>query len=47
LAYALKRYPKTASKIARVWWMGGAVRVGGNTFTETASSNGNSEVRLM
>lgn len=41
LAYALDKYPATAAKIARVWWMGGALNVPGNVYQ--ANSDGSAE----
>jgi purine nucleosidase len=32
LAYALDKQPEVAAKVARVWWMGGALRVPGNVY---------------
>jgi hypothetical protein len=32
LAYALDKRPDAAAKVARVWWMGGALRVPGNVY---------------
>jgi purine nucleosidase len=32
LAYALDKQPQAAAKVARVWWMGGALRVRGNVY---------------
>lgn len=41
LAYALDKYPATAAKIDRVWWMGGALRVPGNVYQN--NSDGSAE----
>jgi hypothetical protein len=32
LAYALDQRPEVAAKVARVWWMGGALQVPGNVY---------------
>lgn len=41
LAYTLDKYPETVSKISRVWWMGGALRVSGNVYE--ANNDGSAE----
>lgn len=32
LAYALDKRSEAAAKVARVWWMGGALQVPGNVY---------------